>query len=193
MPESPPRLTALTKVLLGGLVLAAAAFGAALATHLVRLPLTVVIASYAAVVVVATVLVVASRRRAVRRRLEGLHDLTVSDDGIRLPAGTQSTRFVPWPEIADVVARESTRFGDGHVRDAIWLELVTGEAVESSIQCFVPRDRLERQPGDTRQFAHTAVLDPALFDTVISRLRRELRTRHLRADTRRPPRRRRHS
>jgi hypothetical protein len=191
--ESPPRLTTLAKVLLGVLVLAAAGFGGALAAGFVKgLPVTVVVASYAVAAVAGTVLVLRSRRRMVRRELDGLHDLTLGDEGIRLPAGPMSTRLVPWAEIADVTARRSARFGDGYIRDAIWVELVTGAAVESSIQCFVPRSRLKQQPSGARQFEQTAILAPALFDAVISRLRRELRNRHLHANTRGAPRQRRH-
>lgn len=193
MPDSPPRLTTGAKVLLGLLALVAAGLAATQAAGLPpRLPLWALAATSAGIALAGLLVYRWSRARLVKRGLDGLRDLTVSDEGIRLPAGTLSTRHVPWDQIGDIVAMPSARFGDGYVRDAIWIELVTGVHVESSIQCFTPRSRLESQPSRRRQFEQTAVLDPGLFDAVIRRLRHELRTRRLRADTRRPPRLRRH-
>lgn len=193
MPDSPPRLTTGAKVLLGLLVLVAAGLAGTHAAGLPpRLPLWALAAASAGIALAGLLVYRWSRARLLKRGLDGLRDLTVSDEGIRLPAGTLSTRLVPWDQIADVVSLPSARFGDGYVRQAIWIELVTEELVESSIQCFVPRSRLEQQPSRRRQFEQTAVLDPGLFDAVIRRLRHELRTRRLRADTRRPPRTRRH-
>lgn len=193
MPDSPPRLTAGAKVLLGLLALVAAALAATQAVGLPpRLPLWALAATCAGIALAGLLVYRWSRNRLLKRGLDGLRDLTVSDEGIRLPAGTLSTRLLPWDQIADIVAMPSVRFGDGYVRDAIWIEMLTGVHVESSIQCFVPRSRLEQQPSRRRQFEQTAVLDPGLFDAVIRRLRHELRNRHLRAATRRPPHLRRH-
>ncbi len=193
MPESPSRLTMGAKVLLGLLALAAVGLAGAQAAGVPpRLPIWALAATCAGFALAGLLVYRWSRARLLKRGLDGLRDLTLSDEGIRLPAGTLSTRVVPWPQIADIVAMPSARFGDGFVREAIWLELVTGVHVESSIQCFVPRSRLEPQPNRRRQFEQTAVLDPALFDAVIRRLRHELDTRRLRANTRRPPRLRRH-
>jgi hypothetical protein len=187
--ESPPRVTAPAKVLIGLLAVIDAGFGAALALGLVRgLSGWLIAGAYAATVLLAALVYRTSRARLLKRGFEGLHDLTLGDEGIRLPAGTMSTRLVPWAEIADVTARRSARFGDGYLRDAIWLDLVTGEGVESSVQCFAPRKRLEPAPARRRQFEQTAILDPALFNAVIDRLRRELRHRRLHADTRGEPR-----
>lgn len=189
MPDSPSRLTTGAKVLLGLLALVAAGLAGTQAAGLPpRLPLWALAAACAGFALAGLLVYRWSRARLLKRGLDGLRDLTVSDDGIRLPAGTLSTRILPWNEIADIVAMPSVRFGDGYVREAIWIELLTGVHVESSIQCFVPRTRLELQPSRRRQFEQTAVLDPGLFDAVIRRLRHEMRNRHLRADTRRPPR-----
>lgn len=189
MSESPPRVTIPAKVLLGLLAVIDAGFGAALAFGLVRgLSPWLIGGAYAVSVLVAVLVYRASRARVLKRGFDGLRDLTLGDEGIRLPAGTLSTRLVPWPQIADVTARRSARFGDGFLRDAIWLDLVTGEGVESSVQCYTPRNRLEPAPPRRRQFEQTAILDPALFNAVIDRLRRELRDRQLRADTRGAPR-----
>lgn len=189
MPDSPSRLTTGAKVLLALLALVAAGLAGTQAAGLPpRLPLWALATACAGFALAGLLVYRWSRARLLKRGLDGLRDLTVSDDGIRLPAGTLSTRVLPWNQIADVVAMPSVRFGDGYVREAIWIELLTGVHVESSIQCFVPRSHLELQPSRRRQFEQTAVLDPGLFDAVIRRLRHELRNRHLRADTRRPPR-----
>ena len=129
-----------------------------------------------------------SRARELKRGFESLHDLTVGDEGIRLPAGTLSTRLVPWPEIADVTIRRSARFGDGYLRDALWVDLVTGGGVESSVQRYAPRAKLQPAPPQRRQFEQTAILGPALFDAVVERLRKELRHRQLHAQLRGTPR-----
>jgi hypothetical protein len=187
--ESPPRVTIPAKVLLGLLAVIDAGFGAALPLGLVPgLPVWLIAGGYAATVLVAVLVYRASRTRVRKRGFDGLRDLTLGDEGIRLPAGTLSTRLVPWAEIADVTARRSARFGDGHLRDAIWLDLVTGEGVESSVQRFTPRSRLEPAPAGRRQFEQTAILDPALFDAVVERLRREFRHRQLHAQLRGTPR-----
>ena len=188
MSESPPRLTLPAKLVLGVLILAMAGFAAALLLHFkpVRgLPVAAIAGGYGAAVLIAVLVVVRSRARMRKHRLTSLRDLTISEEGIRLPAGTLSTRIVPWSEIGDVVARPSAHFGDGYVREAIWLELVTGESVESSVQCFIARSQLKRAPDGKPRFEQTAVLDPALFDAVIRRLRRELRAYRLQVTARR--------
>jgi hypothetical protein len=186
--ERPPRLTLPAKLVLGVLLLAMAGFAAALVLRLQQvrgLPVAAIAGGYGAAALIGVLVVVRSRARMRKRRLASLRDLTISEEGIRLPAGTLSTRVVPWHEVADIVARPSVHFGDGFTRDAIWLELITGESVESSVQCFVPRSRLERAPDGKPRFEQTAVLDPELFDAVIRRLRRELRGYRIRADARR--------
>jgi hypothetical protein len=187
--ESPPRVTTPVKVLLGLLAVTDAGFGAALALGLVRgLPVWLVVVAYAATVLIAVVTFRVSRALVLKRGLDGLRDLTLGDEGIRLPAGTLSTRLVPWAEIADVTARRSARFGDGYLRDALWLDLVTGGGVESSVQCYAPRSKLAPAPPQRRQFEQTAILDPALFNAVIDRLRKELRHRQLHSQLRGTPR-----
>lgn len=191
MSESPPPVTTAAKTVLVVLAVAAAGFAAALVLKLVRLPVWLIVLAYVVALVLAIVVYRGSVARVRNLGYESLRDLTVSDAGIRLPAGTMSTRVVPWTEIADVTARRSQRFGDGYVRDAIWLDLITGGGVESSVQCFAPRGKLEPAPPRVRQFEQTAVLDPALFNAVIERLRREIRHRQLHAHTRTAPRHRR--
>jgi hypothetical protein len=187
--ESPTRVTTPVKVLIGVLAVADAGFGAALALGLVRnLPPWLIGGAYAATVVIAVLVYRASRARMLKRGFEGLRDLTVGDEGVRLPAGTLSTRLVPWSQIADVNARRSARFGDGYLRDALWLDLVTGGGVESSVQRYAPRGKLAPAPPNRRQFEQTAILDPVLFDAVIDRLRKELRHRQLHAQLRGTPR-----
>jgi hypothetical protein len=187
--ESPTRVTTPVKVLIGVLAVADAGFGAALALGLVRnLSPWLIGGAYAATVVIAVLVYRASRARMLKRGFEGLRDLTVGDEGVRLPAGTLSTRLVPWSQIADVNARRSARFGDGYLRDALWLDLVTGGGVESSVQRYAPRGKLAPAPPNRRQFEQTAILDPVLFDAVIDRLRKELRHRQLHAQLRGTPR-----
>ncbi|HET6709044.1 hypothetical protein [Amycolatopsis sp.] len=189
MSESPPRVTTPVKVLVGLLVVADAGFGAALATGLVRgLSPWLIGGAYAATVLAAVVAYRVSRARDLKRGFEGLRDLTIGDEGIRLPAGTLSTRLVPWPEIAEVTVRRSARFGDGYLRDALWVDLVTGGGVESSVQRYAPRGKLQPAPPERRQFEQTAILPPALFDAVLDRLRKELRHRQLHAQLRGTPR-----
>lgn len=189
MSESSHRVTTPVKVLFGLLALADAGFGVALALKLVHgLSPWLIGGAYAATVLVAVLVYRASRARMLKRGYAGLRDLTLGDEGIRLPAGTQSTRLVPWSQIADVTARRSARFGDGYLRDALWLDLVTGEGVESSVQCYAPRGRLEQVSARRRQFEQTAILEPALFTAVIDRLRKELRNRQLHAQLRGTPR-----
>ncbi len=193
MSESPPRVTTPVKVLVGLLVVADAGFGAALATGLVRgLSPWLIGGAYAATVLAAVLIYRVSRARDLKRGFEGLRDLTIGDEGIRLPAGTLSTRLVPWPEIAEVTVRRSARFGDGYLRDALWVDLVTGGGVESSVQRYAPRSKLQPAPPDRRQFEQTAILPPALFDAVLDRLRKELRHRQLHTQLRGTPRLRRH-
>ncbi|ADJ48405.1 hypothetical protein AMES_6580 [Amycolatopsis mediterranei S699] len=193
MSESPPRVTTPVKVLVGLLVVADAGFGAALATGLVRgLSPWLIGGAYAATVLAAVLAYRVSRARDLKRGFEGLRDLTIGDEGIRLPAGTLSTRLVPWPEIAEVTVRRSARFGDGYLRDALWVDLVTGGGVESSVQRYAPRSKLRPAPPERRQFEQTAILTPALFDAVLDRLRKELRHRQLHAQLRGAPRLRRH-
>ncbi|MFB9686901.1 PH domain-containing protein [Amycolatopsis plumensis] len=185
MSESPPRVTTPVKVLLGLLAVADAGFGAALATGLVRgLSPWLIGGAYAATVLAAVAAYRVSRARDLKRGFESLRDLTIGDEGLRLPAGTLSTRLVPWPEIAEVSVRRSARFGDGYLRDALWVDLVTGGGVESSVQRYAPRSKLQPAPPDRRQFEQTAVLPPALFDAVLDRLRKELRHRQLHAQLR---------
>ncbi|WP_410569465.1 hypothetical protein [Amycolatopsis sp. cmx-4-61] len=189
MSESSLRVTTPVKVLVGLLVVADAGFGAALATGLVRgLSPWLIGGAYAATVLAAVVAYRVSRARDLKRGFEGLRDLTIGDEGIRLPAGTLSTRLVPWPEIAEVTVRRSARFGDGYLRDALWVDLVTGGGVESSVQRYAPRGKLEPAPPQRRQFEQTAILPPALFDAVLDRLRKELRHRQLHAQLRGAPR-----
>ena len=189
MSESPTRVTTPVKVLLGLLAVADAGFGAALALRLVRdLSPWLIGGAYAATVVIAVLGYRASRARMLKRGFEGLRDLTVGDEGVRVPAGTLSTRLVPWSQIADVNARRSARFGDGYLRDALWLDLITGGGVESSVQRYAPRGKLEPAPPHRRQFEQTAILDPVLFDAVVDRLRKELRHRQLHAQLRGTPR-----
>ncbi|KDN22917.1 hypothetical protein [Amycolatopsis rifamycinica] len=189
MSESPPRVTTPVKVLVGLLVVADAGFGAALAGGLVRgLSPWLIGGAYAATVLAAVVAYRVSRARDLKRGFEALRDLTVSDEGLRLPAGTLSTRVVPWPEIAEVTVRRSARFGDGYLRDALWVDLVTGGGVESSVQRYAPRSKLQPAPPERRQFEQTAILTPALFDAVLDRLRKELRHRQLHAQLRGTPR-----
>ncbi|WP_329044293.1 PH domain-containing protein [Amycolatopsis sp. NBC_01488] len=189
MSESPTRVTTPVKVLLGVLAVADAGFGAALALRLVRdLSPWLIGGAYAATVVIAVLGYRASRARMLKRGFEGLRDLTVGDEGVRVPAGTLSTRLVPWSQIADVNARRSARFGDGYLRDALWLDLITGGGVESSVQRYAPRGKLEPAPPHRRQFEQTAILDPVLFDAVVDRLRKELRHRQLHAQLRGTPR-----
>ncbi|MGW5746736.1 hypothetical protein [Amycolatopsis sp. NPDC003861] len=189
MSESPPRVSTPVKTLVGLLIVADAGFGAALATGLVRgVSPWLIGGAYAASVLVAVVAYRISRARDLKRGFEGLRDLTIGDEGIRLPAGTLSTRLVPWPEIAEVTARRSSRFGDGYLRDALWVDLVTGGGVESSVQRYAPRGKLEPAPPQRRQFEQTAILPPALFDAVLERLRKELRHRQLDAQLRGTPR-----
>lgn len=193
MSESSPRVTTPVKVLVGVLVVADAGFGAALATGLVRgLSPWLIGGAYAATVLAAVVAFRVSRARDLKRGFEGLRDLTIGDEGLRLPAGTLSTRLVPWPEIAEVTVRRSARFGDGYLRDALWVDLVTGGGVESSVQRYAPRSKLQPAPPERRQFDQTAILTPALFDAVLDRLRTELRHRQLHAQLRDTPRVRRH-
>ncbi|MEU0533403.1 hypothetical protein [Amycolatopsis tolypomycina] len=185
MSESPPRVTTPVKVLVGLLVVADAGFGAALAFGLVRgLSPWLIGGAYAASVLAAVVAYRVSRARDLKRGFEALHDLTVGEEGLRLPAGTLSTRLVPWPEIAEVTVRRSARFGDGYLRDALWVDLVTGGGVESSVQRYAPRGKLQPAPPERRQFEQTAILAPALFDAVLDRLRKELRHRQLHAQLR---------
>ncbi|MGW3994516.1 hypothetical protein ACWEF6_13620 [Amycolatopsis sp. NPDC004772] len=187
--ESPPRVSTPVKTLVGLLIVADAGFGAALAAGLVRgVSPWLIGGAYAASVLVAVVAYRISRARDLKRGFEGLRDLTIGDEGIRLPAGTLSTRLVPWPEIAEVTARRSSRFGDGYLRDALWVDLVTGGGVESSVQRYAPRGKLEPAPPQRRQFEQTAILPPALFDAVLERLRKELRHRQLDAQLRGTPR-----
>jgi hypothetical protein len=187
--ESSFRVTTPVKVLLGVLVVADAGFGAALASGLVRgLSPWLIGGAYAATVLAAVVAFRVSRARDLKRGFDGLRDLTVGDEGIRLPAGTLSTRLVPWPEIAEVTVRRSARFGDGYLRDALWVDLVTGGGVESSVQRYAPRSKLAPAPPQRRQFEQTAILPPALFDAVLDRLRKELRHRQLHAQLRGTPR-----
>ncbi|WP_410589572.1 hypothetical protein [Amycolatopsis sp. lyj-23] len=189
MSESPPRVTTPVKVLVGLLVLADAGFGATLATGLVRgLSPWLIGGAYAATVLAAVVAYRVSRARDLKRGFEGLRDLTIGNEGLRLPAGTLSTRLVPWPEIAEVTVRRSARFGDGYLRDALWVDLVTGGGIESSVQRYAPRGKLEPAPPQRRQFEQTAILPPALFDAVLDRLRKELRHRQLHAQLRGAPR-----
>jgi hypothetical protein len=187
--ESPLRVTTPVKVLIGVLAVADAGFGAALALGLLGgLSPWLIGGTYAATVLVAVVAFRVSRARELKRGFEGLRDLTVGDEGIRLPAGTLSTRLVPWPEIADVTVRRSARFGDGYLRDALWVDLVTGGGVESSVQRYAPRGKLRPAPPQRRQFEQTAILAPNLFDAVVERLRKELRHRQLHAQLRGTPR-----
>ncbi|MEV6825454.1 PH domain-containing protein [Amycolatopsis sp. NPDC051102] len=187
MSESSFRVTTPVKILLGVLLVADAGFGAALVSGLLRgLSPWLIGGAYAATVLIAVLAYRASRARELKRGFDGLRDLTVSDEGIRLPAGTLSTRLVPWAQIADVSARRSARFGDGYLRDALWLDLVTGGGVESSVQRYAPRGRLAPAPPERRQFEQTAILDPALFDAVVERLRKEIRHRQLHAQLRTP-------
>jgi hypothetical protein len=185
--ESSLRVTTPVKILLGVLLVADAGFGAALVAGLLRgLSPWLIGGAYAATVLIAVLAYRASRARELKRGFDGLRDLTVSDEGIRLPAGTLSTRLVPWSQIADVSTRRSARFGDGYLRDALWLDLVTGGGVESSVQRYAPRGRLAPAPPERRQFEQTAILDPALFDAVVERLRKEIRHRQLHAQLRTP-------
>jgi hypothetical protein len=187
--ESPPRVTTPVKVLIGVLLVADVGFGAALLAGVVRdLSPWLIGGAYAATVLLAVVAFRLSRARMLKRGFQGLRDLTVGDDGLRIPAGTLSTRLVPWSQIADVSTRRSARFGDGFLRDALWVDLVTGEGVESSVQRYAPRGRLAPAPPQRRQFDQTAILDPALFDAVVDRLRKELRNRQLHAQLRGTPR-----
>jgi hypothetical protein len=187
--ESSFRVTTPVKALLGVLVVADAGFGAALASGLVRgLSPWLIGGAYAATVLAAVVAFRVSRARDLKRGFDGLRDLTVGDEGIRLPAGTLSTRLVPWPEIAEVTVRRSARFGDGYLRDALWVDLITGGGVESSVQRYAPRSKLAPAPPQRRQFEQTAILPPALFDAVLDRLRKELRHRQLHAQLRGTPR-----
>ena len=189
MSQTPIPVTTPVKVLIGVLLAVDAAFGAALALGLVRgLSPWLIGGAYAATILIAIVGYRASRARMLKRGFASLQDLTIGDEGIRLPAGTLSTRVVPWSQIADVNARRSARFGDGYLRDAIWLDLVTGGGVESSVQCYAPRGRLTPAPPQRRQFEQTAILEPALFNAVIERLRKELRHRQLHAQLRDTPR-----
>lgn len=189
MPESPLHVTTPVKALVGVLAVADAAFGAALALRLVHgLSPWLIGGTYAATVLIVVVSYRASRARSLKRGLAGLRDLTVGDEGIRLPAGTLTTRVIPWSQIADVTTRRSARFGDGHLRDALWLDLVTGGGIESSVQRYTPRSRLAPAPPNRRQFEQTAILDPGLFDAVVDRLRKELRHRQLHAQLRDTPR-----
>jgi hypothetical protein len=191
--ESSFRVTTPVKVLIGLLAVADAGFGAALALGLVRgLSPWLVGGAYAATVLLALLAYRASRARELKRGFESLRDLTVGDEGLRLPAGTLSTRVVPWAQIADVTTRRSARFGDGYLRDALWLDLVTGGGIESSVQRYAPRSKLAPAPPNRRQFDQTAILDPALFDAVVDRLRKELRHRQLHAQLRGTPRMRHH-
>lgn len=189
MSQTPIPVTTPVKVLIGVLLAVDAAFGAALALGLVRgLSPWLIGGAYAATILVAIVGYRVSRARMLKRGFASLQDLTIGDEGIRLPAGTLSTRVVPWSQIADVNARRSARFGDGYLRDAIWLDLVTGGGIESSVQCYAPRGRLTPAPPQRRQFEQTAILEPALFNAVIERLRKELRHRQLHAQLRDTPR-----
>lgn len=189
MPESPHRVSTPLKILIGLLVVVDAAFGAALASGVLHgLSPWLIGGAYAASVLVAIVGYRASRARELKRGFASLRDLTIGDEGLRLPAGTLSSRVVPWSQIADVSVRRSARFGDGHLRDALWLDLVTGGGIESSVQRYAPRGRLEPAPPQRRQFEQTAVLDPGLFDAVVERLRKELRHRQLHAQLRGTPR-----
>ncbi|MGK3202640.1 PH domain-containing protein [Amycolatopsis sp. MEPSY49] len=189
MPESPPRVSTPVKILIGLLVVADAGFGAALAFGVLRgLSPWLIGGAYAASVLLAIVGFRVSRARELKRGFASLRDLTIGDEGLRLPAGTLSTRVVPWSQIADVTVRRSARFGDGHLRDALWLDLVTGGGIESSVQRYAPRGRLQPAPPQRRQFEQTAILDPALFDAVVERLRKELRHRQLHAQLRGTPR-----
>ena len=189
MSESPPRVTTPVKILLGVLVVADAGFGVVLALGLVRgLSPWLIGGAYAATVLAAVLAYRASRARELKRGFESLQDLTVGEEGLRLPAGTLSTRVIPWTQIADITPRRSARFGDGFVRDALWVDLVTGGGVESSVQRYAPRGRLAPAPPGRRQFEQTAILDPALFDAVVERLRKELRHRQLHAQLRGSPR-----
>ncbi|WP_410671813.1 PH domain-containing protein [Amycolatopsis sp. cmx-4-68] len=189
MSVSSLRVSTPVKVLIGLLAVADAGFGAALALGLVRgLSPWLVGGAYATTVLLALLAYRASRARELKRGFEALRDLTVGDDGLRLPAGTLSTRVVPWAQIADVTTRRSARFGDGHLRDALWLDLVTGGGIESSVQRYAPRSKLAPAPPNRRQFEQTAILDPALFDAVVERLRKELRHRQLHAQLRGTPR-----
>ncbi|WP_372666662.1 PH domain-containing protein [Amycolatopsis kentuckyensis] len=177
------------KILIGVLLVADAGFGAALAFGVLRgLSPWLIGGAYAASVVLAIVGFRVSRARELKRGFASLQDLTIGDEGLRLPAGTLSTRVVPWSQIADVTVRRSARFGDGHLRDALWLDLVTGGGIESSVQRYAPRGKLQPAPPQRRQFEQTAVLDPALFDAVVERLRKELRHRQLHAQLRGTPR-----
>ena len=185
MPESPPRVSTPVKILIGLLIVADAGFGAALAFGVLRgLSPWLIGGAYAASVLLAIVGFRVSRARELKRGFASLRDLTIGDEGLRLPAGTLSTRVVPWSQIADVTVRRSARFGDGHLRDALWLDLVTGGGIESSVQRYAPRGRLQPAPPQRRQFEQTAILDPALFDAVVERLRKELRHRQLHAQLR---------
>jgi hypothetical protein len=189
LPESRSRVTTPVKVLIGVLLVADAGFGAALAAGLVRgLSPWLIGGAYAATVLLAVVAFRLSRARMRKRGFAGLQDLTVGEEGLRLPAGTLSTRLIPWSQIADVATRRSARFGDGYLRDALWVDLVTGEGVESSVQRYAPRGGLAPSPPQRRQFEQTAILDPALFDAVVDRLRKELRHRQLHAQLRGTPR-----
>ncbi|WP_284742030.1 PH domain-containing protein [Amycolatopsis sp. RTGN1] len=189
MSESPSRVTTPVKMLIGVLLVADAGFGAALVAGLVRgLSPWLIGGAYAATVLIAVVAFRLSRARMLKRGLAGLRDLTFGDEGLRVPAGTLSTRVIPWSQIADVSTRRSARFGDGYLRDALWVDLVTGEGVESSVQRYAPRGRLAPAPPQRRQFDQTAILDPALFDAVIDRVRKELRHRQLHAQLRGTPR-----
>ena len=189
MSESPLRVTTPVKVLIGVLAVADAGFGAALALGLLRgLSPWLIGGAYAATVLITVLAFRVSRARDLKRGFEGLRDLTVGDEGIRLPAGTLSTRVVPWPEVADFTVRRSARFGDGYLRDALWVDLVTGGGVESSVQRYAPRGKLRPAPPQRRQFEQTAILAPNLFDAVVERLRKELRHRQLHAQLRGTPR-----
>ncbi|MEV4146409.1 PH domain-containing protein [Amycolatopsis sp. NPDC049691] len=189
MPESPRRVSAPVKILIGVLLVADAGFGAALALGLLRgLSPWLIGGAYAGSVLVAIVAFRVSRARELKRGFAGLRDLTVGDEGLRVPAGTLSTRVVPWSHIADISVRRSARFGDGYLRDALWLDLVTGGGLESSVQRYAPRGKLTPAPPQRRQFEQTAILDPALFDAVVDRLRKELRNRQLHAQLRGTPR-----
>ncbi|MCR6483316.1 PH domain-containing protein [Amycolatopsis sp. OK19-0408] len=189
MSESPHRVTVPVKILIGVLLVADAGFGAALAAGLVRnLSPWLVGGAYAATVVLAVVAFRVSRARTLKRGYASLQDLTVGDEGLRVPAGTLSTRVIPWSQIADISPRRSARFGDGFLRDALWVDLVTGGGLETSVQRYAPRGRLAPAPPGRRQFEQTAILDPALFDAVLDRLRKELRHRQLQAQLRGTPR-----
>lgn len=189
MSESSPRITVPVKVLCGLLAVADLGFAAALATGLVRgLSPWLIGGAFAVTVLLVVLAYRASRARTLKRGYEGLRDLTLGDEGIRLPAGTLSTRVIPWSHIADITPRRSARFGDGYLRDALWVDLVTGGGVESSVQRYAPRGRLEPAPPGRRQFEQTAILDPALFDAVVDRLRKELRHRQLHSQLRGTPR-----